>query len=110
MPKLRLTQRSLWTEKAIRYFAWGDYVRLCFHNKYPFKNAKPFDKTFVGRMDLKIYWANEHHGDAEGIFGSIADALFENDKHLDGSFTQFHENNKNPRVEVFIELNRIDGV
>lgn len=105
LPKLRLTQRSMWTEKAARYFEWGDYVRLCFIDSYPSYVGKPFKKGVVARMDLMIYWGKENHGDPEGIFGSIADALFEDDKHLDGSFTTVHleKNSKErPRVEVKI--------
>lgn len=33
-------------------------------------------------MRLFIRWANDAHGDPEGVFGSIADALFIQDKYL----------------------------
>jgi len=38
------------------------------------------------KMAIVIRWKNNAHGDAENIFGSIADALFSQDKWLDGSF------------------------
>ncbi len=106
IPKLRMTQRGLWTKQAKRYRAWSDFVRSCywFNNKnMPESLQKPFDKLFAGRMDIIIYWGNEKHGDPEGIFGSIADALFENDKHLDGFFKAYHTDLNNPRVEIVIK-------
>lgn len=36
-------------------------------------------------MDLVIRWADDAHGDPENCFGSIADALFSQDKYLYGS-------------------------
>jgi len=112
IPKLRMTQRGLWTKQAKRYKAWADFVRAkCFDSitgAAGFERGvyyKPFKKDFAGRMDIVIYWANETHGDAEGIFGSIADALFENDKHLDGTFVQLHTDGNNPRVEITITEN-----
>lgn len=108
IPKLRMTQRGLWTKQAKRYRAWADFVRVAWYEtvlargKTYAPTYKPYKKDFAGRMDIVIYWANEAHGDAEGIFGSIADALFENDKHLDGTFVQLHNDTKNPRVMVTI--------
>lgn len=52
------------------------------------------------RMDIKIAWANEHHGDPDNIFKGIADALFYDDKHLAGSFE--FEHGKDGKVEVNI--------
>ena len=40
-------------------------------------------------MHLKIFWADETHGDADNVFKGVADSLFENDKELDGSFESF---------------------
>ena len=108
IPKLRMTQRGLWTKQAKRYRAWAEFIRVAWYEAFapPKKRydeqKKPYSKLFNGRMDIVIYWANEKHGDAEGIFGSIADALFENDKHLDGSFVTIHKDKENPRVEVVI--------
>lgn len=42
-------------------------------------------------MDIFIFWADGKHGDPENIFGSIADALFWDDKHLCGSFDYVDE-------------------
>lgn len=60
--------------------------------------------TPKARMDVKIYWANEKHADPESVFGSIADAIFENDRHLDGSFKAIHSKDKKGRVEVKIKI------
>jgi hypothetical protein len=51
-----------------------------------------------------IFWANEKHADPENVFGSIADALFENDNHVAGSFTFEHADDKKGRVEVEITI------
>jgi hypothetical protein len=37
-------------------------------------------------MDILIEWKDNTHADPENVFGSIADALFQNDKDLCGSF------------------------
>ena len=55
-------------------------------------------------MFLRIHWANEKYADAESVFGSIADAIFENDKHFAGSFTFVHAEDKRGRVEVAITI------
>ena len=56
---------------------------------------------FKARMDLKIWWRNDAHGDPENVFGSIADALFKNDKNLAGSF-DFEE--KKGRGVVYVTI------
>lgn len=52
------------------------------------KLGKPFTSSqeIPARMDIVITWKNEAHGDSENVFGSIADALFKQDKYLAGSF------------------------
>ena len=47
-------------------------------------------ESYRAEMHLKIYWADEKHGDADNVFKGIADSLFENDKELDGSFKSYH--------------------
>jgi len=41
----------------------------------------------VSNHEYLALLANEKHADPESVFGSIADAHFENDKHVAGSFT-----------------------
>lgn len=114
VPKLKMTGRQHWTEKAHAYVEWKEYVRLIFKNT-KVRNSEgrtilvrdgriTLNPQQAARMDLKIWWANEHHGDPENIFGSIADALFENDKHLNGSFEAEHHPDKKGRVEVTITI------
>lgn len=100
VPKARLTKGQQWTDKAQGYAAWKDHVRACFldsvreHPAYSMMirnlglNGRPFSTTseVQGMMQLTIRWADNTHGDPESIFGSIADALFSQDKYLGGSF------------------------
>jgi hypothetical protein len=55
-------------------------------------------------MTIEIAWANEKHADAESVFGLIADALFVNDKHVAGSFSFVHAEDKKGKVEVMIKI------
>lgn len=55
-------------------------------------------------MDIKIFWRDDRHGDPENVFGSIADALFYNDKYLDGSFVSELSREKFGHVEVGIKV------
>lgn len=112
IPKLRMTQNSKWTKQAKRYMAWKEYVCSCFWIKAKkdglgeagyklVMNIKPFQKQ-RGFMSINITWNKENHGDPESIFGSIADALWENDKHLDGMFTAQHGNI--PQVKIMLKV------
>lgn len=108
IPYTRVTQGTTWTDKALRYGAWKDYVVQKFE-----KSAKTCgfplaldDKTAVlemirtkrppkpinlakksARMDILIEWSNEAHADCDNVFKGILDALFVNDKGVTaGSF------------------------
>ena len=118
IPKIRKTKRQQWTPEAQRYVAWKEHVQRSFFDSligidYPthlrFMNVfkKPI-KLFTDEkavMDLKIFWRDRKHGDPENIFGSIADALFFNDKFLDGSFKSEVAKDGKGRVEVNIIVN-----
>src|SRR5579872_5063411 len=111
IPKLRKTLRQQWTPEAQRYAAWKVYVQEAFmkslvdidfrgHVRYLRVFKKPI-KLYDGAkavMDIRIFWKDEKHGDPENIFGSIADALFYNDKNLDGSFKSELSGDKQGRV------------
>lgn len=80
---------------AARYLEWEAYVRACFYdyaakNKIPIRSIakQPIElkKGQYCRMDILIGWANGHHGDNDNTWKGIADALFVNDKDIDGSF------------------------
>lgn len=106
VPKLKMTGKQHWTEKAQAYVAWKKHVTCAFFKGLAdnsgmgaadkegvrmlvdnFAVIKPLitEKQKV-RMDILIRWKNHAHGDPENIFGSIADAIFKQDKYLAGSF------------------------
>lgn len=98
-PKLKMTGKQSWTDKAQAYAMWKVYVQKAYLDSLPpdqyqqalrniFKHKKPIvlEKDALALMDLKISFKGGVHGDPENIFGSIADALFYNDKNLYGSF------------------------
>lgn len=104
LPKVKLTRRQYWTPKAQRYSAWKKYVvsHMLFafvseHGKipqelvgvlHPERDEKPLivPKGKKIYMDILIEWKDNTHADPENVFGSIADAIFQNDKDLCGSF------------------------
>ena len=123
IPYTRVVGRALWTVEAKRYAAWKEYVRA----EYIEKSKSPitakvgeellylmtFDTKVSpivlnsghkARMELKIFWANESHGDPDNIFKGIADALFANDKQLAGSFDFEKAKDGKGKVEVRITI------
>lgn len=105
MPKLKMTGKQHWTPRAQEYAKWKDHVVGSFFDsirtavapaqsiadmqRLYANNLARYGKPFVlnaiehAFMSLRIYWSNKAHGDPENIFGSIADALFVNDKNVD---------------------------
>lgn len=95
VPKLKMTGRQHWTPKAKEYVLWKQHVVSSFISSLPqgtqnliekdFYPGKPIrlEKEEHALMRLRIKWKDNTHGDPENIFGSVADALFENDKNLD---------------------------
>lgn len=118
IPKIKKTAHQYWTPQAQRYAAWKNYVVKCFHNTLvgPGKlipneimlvgGAKPITlgKDQEARLDIMIWWANEKHADPESIFGSIADALFTNDKHVRGKIDFKHTETGKGRTIVSIAI------
>lgn len=120
IPYLRTTQKSQWTDKAKRYANWKDFVRAAYLDAVlPLKKIsreefadyhdviqkKPIKaKKDRSCMDILIYWKNDAHADPDNIFKGIADALFENDKYLVGSFDYIYCEYQKGRVEVTITL------
>lgn len=100
MSKIRLTKAQQWMPKAQRYATWKAHVlntalaAMRGAPEYPMmiRNlgtlGKPFStkKHIRGHMSVRIRFSDDTHGDPEGVFGSIADALFKQDKYLDGAF------------------------
>jgi len=119
LPKLKMTGKQHWMPKAQEYVKWkGWVVAAYFDAKFPnavieredfgeahdLMSGKPISlgKDKKARMDIMIHWASKVHGDPENIFGSIADALFHNDKNLAGSFDYEYSSDGTAWVEVTI--------
>ena len=100
LAKIRKTGKQSWTPAVQRYARWKDFVldeyhrqtrtreKWIYNKKKKLVREKPLvtSKESPGRMHVKIEWKNDVHADPEGVFGSIADALFSQDKYLSGSF------------------------
>lgn len=114
---LRVVGRALWLPNAKKYHAWKGYVRQAFHREYPefvmcdgkqvLYDDQPLTTKHseIARMDIKIFWMNGIHGDPDNIFKGIADALFKNDKFLDGSFESRNSLDGKGRVDIEITIN-----
>jgi len=118
VPKLKMTGRQYWTDKAQAYVVWKEHVRTCFVDALMALPEKKqwimgeyikfsLDKPIMtGKlkclMEIYIEWKDNRRGDPENIFGSIADALFDNDKFLAGSFDFNPEPTGAGRVRVRI--------
>lgn len=120
IPKIKKTAWQYWTPEAKRYAAWKKHVQFAFLDAIAISHpelqqrviqcltraGKPIELGTLerARMDVKIFWKNEAHADAENVFGSIADALFKNDKKLDGSFEGCRAPDGKGRVEAIITI------
>ena len=124
VPKLKMTGGQTWTAAARRYAGWKQFIQSAFldsllknHGKEAYNIAgnrmvtakKPVlvERGKKARMEIEIFWNCDiegRHPDPENVFGSIADALFINDKNLDGSFASARAPDGKPRVDVLISL------
>lgn len=127
VPYTRSTREALWRSDGKRYAAWKEYVQQIFNvefsnhcisnpdDRHTTKhwgdmlrrgNLKPIELRYeqTARMDINIWWANCKHGDPDNIWKGIADALFVQDKHLNGSFESDHHSEGKGRVEVKIKI------
>lgn len=101
IPKLKMTGRQHWMPKAQSYVRWKAHVVNAFSSRTKMVNKIDLgnDSLKEGKkkpivipegkkayMHLMIFWKDNRRADPENVFGSIADALFENDKYLAGSF------------------------
>ena len=110
LPYIRVVGRALWLPNAKKYHAWKEYVRSIFFRYYPeFSSADTHPLTTKisnkGIMAIKIYWAHGVHADPDNVFKGIADALFKNDKFLDGAFESHYAPDGKGKVEVEITQN-----
>jgi len=116
IPYTRVVKRALWLPEAKKYNAWKSYARRSFYGEYPaylmragntlLTDLQPFKTSAASkaRMDIRIFWMNGIHGDPDNIFKGLADALFKNDKFLDGSFESNYSPDGKGRVEIDITL------
>ena len=137
MSKLKMTGKQSWTPKARGYSKWKQHVVGAFIGAIssgPLARSKstqvighrlamghkpiclgPGESAF---MSIAIRFCGGVHGDPENVFGSIADALFDNDKRLSGAFfdvTDFMRPDEWADVAVKIEVfeaktERIDSI
>jgi ribosomal protein S9 len=118
LPKLKMTGKQHWTVQARRYVAWKGHVVASFIEalgKISPADARDCARNYAAvgqplilnaqraRMDIVITWSGGTHGDPENIFGSIADALFYNDKELAGSF-DFKDEQGDGRVDILLTI------
>jgi Holliday junction resolvase RusA-like endonuclease len=110
VPYVRVVGRALWLPHAKKYHAWKEYVRSIFYRNNPeFSSEKEQPLTTKiserARMSITIFWVNGVHADPDNVFKGLADALFANDKFLDGAFESHYASDGKGRVEVEITLN-----
>ena len=72
------------------------------------KLRKPIDlsKAYKVRMDILIYFKDDVRADADNVFKGIADALFDNDKYVVGSFDYKTPEDGKGRVEVLLTITK----
>lgn len=120
VPYVRSTRGALWRPDGRRYAEWKGYVQKCFWRSRDLDNeaiaklalnamsdTKPigFKRDRQTHMHIKIFWRNGAHGDPDNVWKGIADALFANDKNLDGSFESQIALDGRGRVEAEIKIN-----
>ena len=116
IPKIKKTARQYWTKEVKRYTLWRKHVQAEFLQQLKEVNGKEAVKLAENvliklrpipdtkkRIEVKmiIYFKGERHADPENVFGSIADALLQQDKHVKGEFDYRHVE-RDPHVDVII--------
>ncbi|MEW6610677.1 MAG: hypothetical protein AB1352_03590 [Patescibacteria group bacterium] len=120
IPYVRSTRDALWRADGKRYAAWKEYVRGAYLAAAGSKGIltpkevvnlnitgeKPIklERGQRARIDLTIYWKNGAHGDPDNIWKGIADALFKNDRNVDGSFESYVKTDGQGTVHVKLQI------
>lgn len=117
IPYKRSTQNMQWRKDVKRYEAWKKHVRdsliawdfkdksllrAILNNQWSFGKPLVLEENKKAMMSIIIYWAKENHGDPDNIWKGIADALFVNDKNVDGSFASSIAGDGKGRVDITI--------
>lgn len=99
--------------RSVRYMDWQAYVRtacidveknragMFLHKMGPHVRLEKGEKC---HMAIFIEWASGAHGDGDNVWKGIADALFVNDKDIDGSFVGRMSESKQGKVDVIIKI------
>lgn len=105
----RTTQGSYWNAGSRRYAAWKDYVVSEFERgtqRKP-KQGKPLTiaKNEAAQVSMRIFWHNKAHADIDNVLKGILDALFVDDKGINGiSATSEPAKDGKGKVEIDITL------
>ena len=102
---------------AARYLAWMKYVRAVFVSECEVdsrmvmmaaRDGPPISlaKGQTAGIAIRVFWANETHGDLDNVLKGILDSLFENDKGINAlkASCEMAEDRKG-RVEITITIN-----
>lgn len=91
VPYFRRNDRNRFSDGAKRYHAWMEFVKGHFWTAaYRFKDAQRMMDLKTGRLlvgketkieiVVRVWWADEKHGDLDNILKGILDSIFRNDK------------------------------
>ena len=114
IPYMRTTQASKWNPKYQRYCAWKNYVIKHSKLKESFDNHGKLLKPIVipeghkAVMNIKAFYNDNTHSDTDNLFKGIADALFQNDKKLAGSFDFWVKPKAGGMIEVEIYFIKVE--
>lgn len=109
------TLKQRMTSSAARYLDWMGYVRSQFASQCC--DARGVVAIMQGQMPItlakgqkagvaiKVYWANESHGDLDNVLKGILDSLFSDDKCVNALKASSEMSaEKKGRVEVIITI------
>jgi hypothetical protein len=98
LPKLKMTGNQSWTKQAKRYVAYRHHVQALFLKSLSTSDSA-FNRSCVqnialgyrpivlektrAKLEIFFLWKGETHADPENALGAIADALFDDDKHVE---------------------------
>jgi len=118
VPYERSTQRGQWLPRVKRYNAWKRYVAESFiksiREELPISKGntvidvnglgKPIVSKAKAHMEVFMVFRNKRHADPDNIWKGIADALFQNDNKLVGSFDYSVDKDQQPSASVKVTI------